>query len=536
MRRNLTIFVLVLICSMLCLSITAFSLGYQSDYISETAAKLPSSKMDLYNMTYFNGMYYVAQRDGGLYTSKDIESWSQIGNFNRAFLVGDGLVESEKIVVLSGDTLYVSYNGTTFAPVQQFTTNAVVHYIEGAYVAAAWDSDSASKGNLYISTDLNNWTQVGNETIRMCDFSVKRHGVEYIISGLLSESGKEFSAVVKGGSCTVYDYQSIRYDYFAKQYIMKTNKPSVSITMVYDLSHARHPIVFDVTEGYVDLHNGMIYYAPGGKSDMSRTFFISPGSYENVAESNVMYFFYDSIEYDNGAVLEIWNRVSRGEDGEQLATIIRRSSDGSNWQEATILGGYTIQMYGGVISAVKPSETPGEYSYSYLFSVDGINFHQVDEHTAYALSTLYTQRGDYVFPDADSAFSFVSSPTGNIAQMGIELILDGCYIASDQPPVIYDGSTLAAVRSVAEPLGAHISWDGDTQTATLQKDGVTVALTVNSDIARITNAQGEESEVTLDAAAINENGRIMIPVRFICEQFGVRAEWREDTRSVILSR
>jgi len=537
MRHKRTVAALVLL-GMLFLSVSAFSLSYQSDYLSETPSRLPSSKMDLFNMTYFNGMYYVVERGGGLYTSKDIQSWTQINNFNRAHLVGDGLVESEKIVVLSGDTLYVSYNGTTFAPVKQFTTNTVVHYIEGAYVAAAWNSpaSSASKGELYISADLNTWTQVGDEPIRMCNFDVKRHGAEYIISGLQSASGKDFSAVVQGGNCFTFDYQSIRYDYFAKQYVMKTNHPSVSLTMVYDLHHTPRPIVFDVPEGYADMYNGMIYYAPGGKSDMARTFFKSPGSYDNVIESDDMYFFYGSMEYDNGAVIEIWNRVSRGDDGDTLSCLLRRSNDGISWQETTIIGGYTIQLYGGVFSAIKTSASPDEYSYSYLFSVDGINFHQVDEHTAYALSTLYTQRGDYLFPDGDMSFSFVSSPVDGIAQKGIEIILDGCYIASDCAPVIYNGTTLAAVRSIAEPLGARVGWSEERQTASLQKDGITIELTVASSTARIIGIQGESSEVPLDTPVVREGGRIMVPVRFICEQFGIRAEWREDTRSVLLYR
>lgn len=57
-----------------------------------------------------------------------------------------------------------------------------------------------------------------------------------------------------------------------------------------------------------------------------------------------------------------------------------------------------------------------------------------------------------------------------VAAADIKVIVNGEEISFDQAPVIIGGRVLIPVRAVVEALGASISWDADTNTATVTND------------------------------------------------------------------
>ncbi len=102
-------------------------------------------------------------------------------------------------------------------------------------------------------------------------------------------------------------------------------------------------------------------------------------------------------------------------------------------------------------------------------------------------------------------------------------------ITTDVAPIIRNDRTMVPVRVISETLGAKVDWNDDTRTVTIVKDGTTITLTIDSATAYINSV-----EKTLDSAAIIENGRTYVPVRFISEAFGAKVEWDAETQTVTI--
>ena len=113
----------------------------------------------------------------------------------------------------------------------------------------------------------------------------------------------------------------------------------------------------------------------------------------------------------------------------------------------------------------------------------------------------------------------------------VNVIVDSLVVEFiDQAPVIVEGRTLLPLRMVFELLGATVDWNGDTQTVTAVKDGVTVTITIGSNKLYV---NGEAK--TLDVPAQIMNERTMVPVRAASEAFGCNVGWDAATSTVTIN-
>jgi hypothetical protein len=110
---------------------------------------------------------------------------------------------------------------------------------------------------------------------------------------------------------------------------------------------------------------------------------------------------------------------------------------------------------------------------------------------------------------------------------GVSVAIDGKLQKYEQPPVIREGSTLAPLRAIFESMGATVSWDAATQTATGRKGATTISLRIG-DVKVIKNGQTMQLEVPAQLI----NGYTMAPARFIGEAFGGELEWDSKSRKV----
>jgi len=113
----------------------------------------------------------------------------------------------------------------------------------------------------------------------------------------------------------------------------------------------------------------------------------------------------------------------------------------------------------------------------------------------------------------------------------ISIFLNGQKIHSDVPPYLDPNAniTLVPLRVISEALGANVSWEQSSQTATIQKQDTTMLLTVGQRQARVNG-----SSVALDAPVVNRQGRVMVPLRFVGEQLGLTVHWEQATRTITL--
>ena len=129
------------------------------------------------------------------------------------------------------------------------------------------------------------------------------------------------------------------------------------------------------------------------------------------------------------------------------------------------------------------------------------------------------------------AFTFILLPTFVYAEgENISVYVNGKAVNFDVPPTTINDRTMIPLRATFEMLGASVSWDDNTQTATGVKDGISVMLTIGSNtLYRNGNA------VTLDVPPMLIADRTLVPVRAISEAFGCQVDWDENTQSVLIS-
>jgi len=125
----------------------------------------------------------------------------------------------------------------------------------------------------------------------------------------------------------------------------------------------------------------------------------------------------------------------------------------------------------------------------------------------------------------------LESDIENTIPQEISVLINGEKIEFDQPPVIINDRVMVPFRKIFEALDAEVEWDGENQTVTGRKQGIVIRLNIGMDSAFV-----DGRKKSMDVAPIIENGRTLVPVRFIAESLGVKVDWDADTRTVIIQK
>lgn len=118
---------------------------------------------------------------------------------------------------------------------------------------------------------------------------------------------------------------------------------------------------------------------------------------------------------------------------------------------------------------------------------------------------------------------------GNQTQ-DIKVYVNDTPVQFDVPPVFIQNRTMVPIRAVFEAMGADVQWDNTTRTATITKDLNRVQIQLDNRRALVNG-----STVWMDVAATGINGRILVPVRFISENLGLKVDWVNETKTVFIS-
>ncbi|MDR0469067.1 MAG: Ig-like domain-containing protein [Peptococcaceae bacterium] len=99
------------------------------------------------------------------------------------------------------------------------------------------------------------------------------------------------------------------------------------------------------------------------------------------------------------------------------------------------------------------------------------------------------------------------------------------------PSFIESDRVFLSIRDMGTALQAIIDWDPDTQSATLRTNEATVRVTVGADVI-YANQSGNPSEISIDAPAINRDGRVYLPFRAVLEAFGYQVAYDGSTGEI----
>ena len=144
-----------------------------------------------------------------------------------------------------------------------------------------------------------------------------------------------------------------------------------------------------------------------------------------------------------------------------------------------------------------------------------------------------------VSPNGELGLQLYNETTGkhdDVTVSVVRLSIDGSEMGftGDIPAVVQtingQGRTLAPLRAVGEALGATVLWSQENRQAILRKGDTTVVLTLGSATAMV---NGVETPLPdgVPANSLNfkgQNGRTMVPLRFVVEQLGAKVDWVQE--------
>ncbi|MCL2391107.1 MAG: copper amine oxidase N-terminal domain-containing protein [Oscillospiraceae bacterium] len=105
--------------------------------------------------------------------------------------------------------------------------------------------------------------------------------------------------------------------------------------------------------------------------------------------------------------------------------------------------------------------------------------------------------------------------------------INGRQMEFEVPPYLIENRVFVPFRAIFQELGATVNWNPYMQTATGERDEITVTLMIGSNIVFI---NGVSEEIDVPARIIN--GRILVPTRVVAESFGAEVTWDAASRTV----
>lgn len=108
------------------------------------------------------------------------------------------------------------------------------------------------------------------------------------------------------------------------------------------------------------------------------------------------------------------------------------------------------------------------------------------------------------------------------------VLIDGKSMAGDMPAVLYGSTTMMPVRFITEGIGGEVVWNEKSQEVTVKLKSKVIAVKIGSSEAIV---DGVKKYIPDGISPILMNGRTMVPLRFISEQFGAEVKWDSSTKT-----
>lgn len=116
---------------------------------------------------------------------------------------------------------------------------------------------------------------------------------------------------------------------------------------------------------------------------------------------------------------------------------------------------------------------------------------------------------------------------GAVADPPVHVVVDGRYLGFDVAPRIQDGRVLVPWRWLMEFYGFAVDYREADQSISTSGNGRVIEMRIGYPEARINGAT-----VQLDVPPMVEEGRVLVPLRFISEALGYTVDWNGDMRTV----
>lgn len=123
--------------------------------------------------------------------------------------------------------------------------------------------------------------------------------------------------------------------------------------------------------------------------------------------------------------------------------------------------------------------------------------------------------------------------TGFKAQNDVKIYVNGKFVKSDQPPLIFENRTFVPVRVIAEGLGAKVEYHREDRTVNIERDDASIHIVIGDDTAWFSD-EIKAGPVPIDAPAFIKNNRTYLPLRAVSELFDMNVNWDSKKRAVYI--
>jgi outer membrane protein assembly factor BamB len=105
----------------------------------------------------------------------------------------------------------------------------------------------------------------------------------------------------------------------------------------------------------------------------------------------------------------------------------------------------------------------------------------------------------------------------------------------DSAPVTIKNKAFIPAKFAIEPFGGTIAWTQSTKTVKCTLNGNTLQMTVGSNQAKL-GAKTVQIDSDKSIVPIIQNGRVLVPMRFLCEGLGLTVGYEQKTSEILISR
>jgi hypothetical protein len=124
----------------------------------------------------------------------------------------------------------------------------------------------------------------------------------------------------------------------------------------------------------------------------------------------------------------------------------------------------------------------------------------------------------------------IFSPVLPATAQPIRVLVNGALVSfNGAPPRTVNGRVMVPLRGVFEEMGATVRYDAAARTVRAHRGRSRVQLRIGSNRASVNGRVR-----TLDVPAQVQQGRALVPLRFVSEAFGADVDWHEGERTVAI--
>lgn len=131
------------------------------------------------------------------------------------------------------------------------------------------------------------------------------------------------------------------------------------------------------------------------------------------------------------------------------------------------------------------------------------------------------------FASGENFNATVNGTPGSYLKVNVNI--DGKTMSGDVPAIVYGTTTMVPARFISEGIGGEVEWLQKTQEVVVRLKSKVVSVKLGS---REAVVDGVKKYIPSDVSApIAMNGRVMIPLRFVSENFGAEVKWDDKTKT-----